>query len=130
MSRDGYVERMSRVPLRPLVLISLGALLLTLLSGVVERRRLEVQDWDCPPAPASCARLVLVAGFPFPYLSDYHGISVVNRLSLVGGLLGEDHLHWHAFLLDAGVYGLALAAAWTAAQRYYSRRRGDRRREV
>ena len=102
-----------------------GAVLLTLLSSVVERRRLEVQDWDCPPAPASCARPVLVAGFPLPYLSDYHGISVVNRVSVVGGLLGEDHLHWHAFLLDALAYGLLLAAAW-AAMRRLSRRRAAR----
>ena len=113
---------MIRLPLRSLLAIGLGALALTLLSSLVERRRLEVQDWDCPPAPASCARPVLVAGFPAPYLSDYHGISVVNRVSIVGGLLGEDHFHWHAFLLDAGVYALALAALLVAARRVAARR--------
>jgi hypothetical protein len=92
--------------------VILAALVLTLLSSVVERRRLEVQDWDCPPAPASCARPVLVAGFPVPYLSDYHGISVVNRVSLLGGVLGEDHIHWRAFFLDAIVYGLLVTAVW------------------
>ena len=118
---------MSRFPIRPLLLIGAAALLIALLSSVVERRRLEVQDWDCPPAPASCARPVLVAGFPMPYLSDYHGISVVNRVSVVGGLLGEDHLHWHAFLLDALLYALALGAAWAVARRLSSRR-ADRTR--
>jgi hypothetical protein len=111
---------------RRLIAILLGALMLTLLSSVVEGRRLEVQDWDCPPAPASCARPVLVAGFPVPYLSDYHGISVVNSVSIVGGLLGEDHLHWRAFLLDAAVYALVLTGAWAAARRI-AEQRGRRR---
>jgi hypothetical protein len=113
-------------PLRRLLVIAVGALLLTLLSSIVERRRLEVQDWDCPPAPASCARPVLVAGFPVPYLSDYHGISVVNRISIIGGLLGEDHFHWRAFLLDAVVYALVLAAVSVLAQRVAGRREGQR----
>jgi hypothetical protein len=113
---------MTRRLLRPLLAIGLGAILLTLLSIFVERRRLEVQDWDCPPAPASCARPVLVAGFPLPYISDYHGISVVNRVSIIGGLLGEDHVHWRAFLFDVAVYALVLAATWAAARRMTRRR--------
>ena len=108
---------MTRHTLRRALAVCIGGLLLTLLSIFVERRRLEVQDWDCPPAPASCARPVLVAGFPVPYISDYHGISVVNRVSIIGGLLGEDHIHWRAFLLDAAVYALVLAAGWAAARR-------------
>jgi hypothetical protein len=108
---------MTRRSLLRLSAIALGALVLALLSSLVERQRLEVQDWDCPPAPASCARPVLVAGFPVPYLSDYHGISVVNRVSIVGGLLGEDHFHWTAFLLDVAAYALALAAASLAVRR-------------
>ena len=91
-----------------------SALALTLLSSRVSGTRLEVQDWDCPPAPASCARPVLVLGFPLPYVSDYHGISVVGSASLSGALLGEDHFHAGAFLIDLLVYlalsGLAVAA--------------------
>jgi hypothetical protein len=86
------------------VLLLATALGLTLLSSVVSGTRLEVQDWDCPPAPASCARPVVVLGFPVPYISDYHGISVVGRASLTGALLGEDHFHSSAFLADVLVY--------------------------
>ena len=79
-------------------------LVLTMASSVVERRRLEVQDWDCPPAPQSCARPVLVVGFPLPYISDYHGISVVNSAGLMGALLGEDHFHIEAFAANVAIY--------------------------
>lgn len=102
------------------------ALLLTLASSAVEGTRLEVQDWDCPPEPASCARPVVVLGFPFPYISDYHGISVVGSASLSGALLGEDHFHPSAFAADAGLYLLAAAGAaapWRALRRRSHRRR-------
>ena len=85
------------------------ASVLTLASSVVQRTRFEVQDWDCPPLPASCARPVLVLGFPLPYISDYHGISVVGSASLTGALLGEDHFHWRAFLANVAMYLVAVA---------------------
>ena len=96
------------------------ALLLTLASSAVQGTRLEVQDWDCPPEPQSCARPVVVLGFPFPYVSDFHGISPVGSASLSGALLGEDHFHPGAFAADAGLYLLAAAAAqaaWRALRR-------------
>jgi hypothetical protein len=86
------------------VVLFASALSLTLLSSAVSSTRLEVQDWDCPPAPASCARPVLVIGFPLPYISDYHGISVVGSASLSGALLGEDYFHLSAFLADIVLY--------------------------
>jgi hypothetical protein len=95
------------------------ALVLTLASSRVYRTRLEVQDWDCPPPPASCARPMLVAGFPLPYISDYHGISTGNSATLTGAVLGEDLFHRAAFLTDLGVYFLlawAVAAAVRAAR--------------
>jgi hypothetical protein len=98
------------------------ALVLTLLSSAVERTRLEVQDWDCPPAPASCARPVIVLGFPLPYISDYHGISVVGRASLSEALLGIDHFHWEGFVGDVALY-FVIAALIAAALR--ARRRGQ-----
>ena len=99
------------------------ATLLTLTSSAVQRTRPEVQDWDCPPAPASCARPVLVGGFPFPYLSDYHGISRVGRVSLLGALLEGDRFHGGAFSLNVALYLLATAAAWGAVQRVARRHR-------
>jgi hypothetical protein len=95
------------------------AIVSTLASSAVRRMRLEVQEWDCPPAPASCARPVLVLGFPVPYISDHHGISVVGDASLLGALLGEDRFHASAFAADVVVYfGIAVAAvAATRARR-------------
>ena len=86
------------------------ALLLTLASSMIAGTRLEVQDWDCPPEPASCARPMLVKGFPFPYISDYHGISVSGSADLVGALLGEDLFHWDAFAGNVLAYFVALMA--------------------
>ena len=68
----------------------------------------------------SCARPVEVLGFPVPYISDYHGISVVGRASLIGALLGEDLFHKGAFFLDLLLYLAAFAAAWLGLR---SRRR-------
>ncbi len=107
---------------RHAVAILLAALALTLASSAVAGTRLEVQDWDCPPAPASCARPVLVRGFPLSYISDYHGISVVGRASLLGALLGEDHFRAHAFAADVALYAALLAAIATARSRLARRR--------
>jgi hypothetical protein len=99
------------------VAILLAALVLALASSAVAGTRLEVQDWDCPPAPASCARPVLVRGFPLSYISDYHGISVVGRASLLGALLGEDHFRAGAFAADVALYAAFLAAIAAASAR-------------
>lgn len=99
---------------RALAALLLLAVLLSLASSAVRRTRMEVQEWDCPPAPASCARPVLVLGFPFPYVSDNQGISVVGSASLFGALIGEDFFHPAAFAADVGVYLAAAAAAWLA----------------
>lgn len=93
---------------RRLTILLLVALLLTLASSCISGTRLEVQDWDCPPAPASCARPMLVKGFPFPYISDYHGISVSGSADLVGALMGEDLFHWDAFAGNLLVYFFSL----------------------
>lgn len=109
-----------------LVAISIGAVLLTLASSVVAGTRVEVQDWDCPPAPASCAREVVANGFPFPYISDYHGLSVANRASLFGALWGEDRFRPGPFWANVAVYGAALALIGVARDRLRRRRRSDR----
>jgi hypothetical protein len=99
------------------------AVLLAAASSAVHGTRMEVQEWDCPPAPASCARPVPVLGFPFPYVSDNQGISVVGSASLLGALIGEDFFHAGAFAADVAVYFAAAALVRLAA-----RARGRRRR--
>lgn len=99
------------------IVVLLGvAIVLAFASSAVRRTRLEVQEWDCPPAPASCARPVLVLGFPVPYISDHHGISVVGDASLLGALLGEDRFHWSAFVADVAAYLVIAATAATATR--------------
>ncbi len=98
------------------------AVLLAAASGAVHGTRMEVQEWDCPPAPASCARPVPVLGFPFPYVSDNQGISVVGSASLLGALTGEDFFHAGAFAADVAAYFAAAALVRLAA-----RARGRRR---
>jgi hypothetical protein len=85
-------------------------ILLTLGSSAVKGSRLEVQDWDCPPAPQSCARPVVVGGFPRPYISDFHGISVVGDASLISAMLGDDLFRPTAFWLDVALYTLLTVA--------------------
>ena len=108
--------------LRALLLCALLGTALALASSVVRGTRLEVQDWDCPPAPASCARPVLVRGFPLPYISDHHGISPVGSADLVGAILGMDHLHEGALAVDAGLYAVLAAAVHLATTRVRRRR--------
>ena len=92
------------------------SVLLTIATISIERRRLEVQDWDCPPAPASCARPVVVGGYPFPFVVDFHGVSVVNSVSLSGAILGEDFFLWLPFLTDVLIYFFVVLALWTGIQ--------------
>ena len=89
---------------RSLVLVTLAAVLLALGSSAVKGTRLVVQDWDCTPAIESCTRPMVVAGFPLPYIVDFHGLSPVGRADLVGALLGVDQFHWRPFLLDSTFY--------------------------
>ncbi len=111
-------------PLRVLAALLVAALVLAAASSAVRGTRMEVQEWDCPPAPASCARPVPVLGFPFPYVSDNQGISVVGSASLPGALLGEDYFHPGAFAADVAAY---FAAAGLAVLAVRARRRRRRR---
>jgi hypothetical protein len=104
-------------PPRTLAALLLLAVFLAAVSSAVRGTRMEVQEWDCPPAPAPCARPVVVLGFPFPYVSDNHGISVVGSASIPGALLGEDFFHAGAFAADVAVYFAASALALRATGR-------------
>jgi hypothetical protein len=108
--------------MRIAVLVGGAALVLTLASSLISDTRLEVQDWDCPPAPASCARPVVVAGYPLPYISDYHAISPVGSASLDGAVWGLDLFHAMPFVADFGIY-VILALAVVAGSRALDARR-------
>jgi hypothetical protein len=100
--------------------VAMAALVLTLASSVVPGTRIEVQDWDCPPAPASCARPVVAVGFPFPYISDYHGLSPGGRADLLGAFFGEDLFRPRPFVANLAVYAAAvglITLAWTRTRR-------------
>jgi hypothetical protein len=100
--------------------IAMAALVLTLASSVVPGTRIEVQDWDCPPAPASCARPVVAVGFPFPYISDYHGLSPGGRADLLGALFREDRFRPRPFVANLAVYAAAvglITLGWTRTRR-------------
>ena len=109
-----------RLARRAAALLAAG-LLATAATSLAQRTRPEVQEWDCPPAPASCARPVLVGGLPLAYVSDHHGISVVGRVGLLGALLGEDRFHPHAFWADVAAWTLVAWSAWRMGARGHPR---------
>ena len=62
-------------------------------------------EWDqelCSfQPPRSCREGVLVGGWPFPYLVDRPGVSVVGKITIIG----EDDFHPVPFAADAIVLG-------------------------
>jgi hypothetical protein len=92
--------------------IAVAAVSITMASSLVPGTRVEVQDWDCPPAPASCARTVVAVGFPIPYIADYHGISPVGSADLIGALIGVDKIRPLAFWTNVAFYGALVAVVW------------------
>ena len=66
-------------------------------------------EWDqelCSyTPPRSCREGVLQGGWPFPYVVDAPGISVVGKVTIVG----EDHFHPVPFVVDALIAG---AVVW------------------
>lgn len=103
-----------------------AAVVVTMASSVVPGTRVEVQSWDCPPTPASCAQTIVAAGFPIPYIADYHGISPVGSVGLVEALMGIDKIRPRAFWGDVAFYTLMLAAV-SALTRRHARRIGELR---
>ena len=54
---------------------------------------------------------VAAAGWPFPYLVDYPGISVVGSADLSGALVGEDKFRLLPFVLTLAFWTAAAMAA-------------------
>ena len=97
-------------PLRALrrgALTFVGALALTLASAYVERVGPAPSAWTdelCSPFPLHpCAEGVLQGGWPFAYLLDKPGISVMGALGLI-----EDRFRPWAFWANVATYWVAL----------------------
>lgn len=115
------MESISSLKFRRFAAAVVAAVGVTLASSIVPGTRVEVQGWDCPPAPASCAQTVAAVGFPIPYIADYHGISPVGRVSLVHALMGIDKFRPRAFWADVAFYTLMLAAVSVLTRRHARR---------
>ena len=105
---------------KSLIALLAAAVGLSLASSAVPGTRPEVQDWDCPPAPAPGARPVAVAGYPVSFLSDRNGLSPTGRADLTGALLGLDRFRPGAFAANVAVYaaaGAGVAALATCLRR-------------
>lgn len=80
------------------------ALLSSLVPGAVSATYSEIMGCEL-----SCR--VAAAGWPFPYLVDYPGISVVGSADLSGALVGEDHFQLLPFCLTLAFWLAAALAA-------------------
>ena len=117
MGESGEAEPVSRETLRRLLTTAVVAVILTMASSIVPGTRVEVQDWDCPPSPTSCARRVVATGFPIPYIADYHGISPVGSADLIGAAMGIDKIRPLPFWTNVVFYGALVAVVWGAVAR-------------
>ena len=99
------------------ILVPLAGLALALLSsakaGETSATYSEIMGCE-----QSCR--VAAAGWPFPYLVDYPGISVVGSAGLSGALTGEDKFRLLPFLLTLAFWTAAALVAdllWRRARR-------------
>ena len=106
--------------MRRVVLVVALALGLTLLSalvpGHVDATYADIMGCEqgCPAA---------AAGFPFPFVVDYPGISPVGSVSLSGALLGMDVVWWGRAAATFACWLAAVAAGAEAARRARRRSR-------
>jgi hypothetical protein len=105
------------------------AVTLALLSVVIQRIGPELVQYGnlCgPTASDPCYGPVMKGGFPFAYLFDTPGVSVVGKLSFF-----EDTLHPGALLIDITAYFAVIMLSIAAASHYRSaRNRGANRADA
>ena len=71
-----------------------------------------------PQNDQDCVGPLLNGGFPWPYLFDFPGTSVVNQLGF-----GEDRFEAVPFLLDWAAYFVLVLLVLAALRRVWGRRR-------
>ena len=93
----------------PLMISLGGALLITALMFLFPWYADGVVGNVCgPQGNEICIGPVLRAGFPFAYIIDNPGVSVVGRLE---GFLIDEFIVW-AFVLDMLIYAVVLYGIW------------------
>ena len=94
---------------RSALLVVVVATVLTLASSFIRGDTL-VNYPDVDGCTTGCT--VAAAGWPFPYLADYPGVSPGGSTSLVEAVTGSDHVLWTAFVASwlAWVAAIALLA--------------------
>jgi hypothetical protein len=89
---------------RSIALVLVVSTLLALASSAIHRHA-TVNYPDVEGCSAGCT--VAAAGWPFPYLADYPGLSPAGKTSLAEAITGSDHVLWTSFV--------ATWVAWTVA---------------
>jgi predicted lysophospholipase L1 biosynthesis ABC-type transport system permease subunit len=102
--------------LRPALLVFAAAAVLALASSAIPGKA-AVNYPDIDGCTTGCT--VAAAGWPFPYLTDYPGLSPAGSASLMGAVNGGDHVLWTALVAT----WLAWAALLGAVARISRRRR-------
>jgi hypothetical protein len=79
---------------------------------------------DVDPGSMHCQQGcdVVAAGWPFPYIVDYHGLSPVGSADVLGALFGLDFI-WPGAMAATFLFwlGLLVAVAWLG--RWFARSR-------
>jgi hypothetical protein len=75
--------------------------MLAILSSVLPGKRIEHYG-DILSCIPKCQ--VVAAGFPFPYIADYPGLSPTRSADLSGVMIGVDKFRFDAFCIDVAAY--------------------------
>lgn len=103
---------MSRI--RQYLPVAALAVIATLLSSYVPRE-VSATYGDIMGCEPSCR--VVAGGWPFAYLVDYPGISVVGRVGLFDALLGVDKFWWGPFAATCASWAAFFAACiWMSSR--------------
>jgi hypothetical protein len=106
---------------RSILLVLVAATVLALASSAI-RGHATVNYQDVDGCTAGCT--VAAAGWPFPYLADYPGLSPAGSVSLGEAIGGSDHILWTSLVAS----WLAWAAFVGALAWFLRRRRAPQKR--
>jgi hypothetical protein len=93
--------------LRAVLIVVSIAVVLTLASSAVPGE-VTVNYSDVDGCTAGCR--VVAAGWPFPYLADYPGLSPGGKVSLIDAFFGGDHVLATSLAASFGAWAAAVAA--------------------